>query len=157
MKTPAAHKSLISVQFWCVRSVVMLLLVSVVLILVPAWAEVELQLHKYNTTDQPELVCNDGSPGGFYYRPGNLSDRWIFYLQGGTARCTFDYTLYLVISSIYFRSAYKDEAGGRLVLGLSLLSDEDPAILRYQAGPGVLPPLAHQQALPGRGAPHGGH
>ena len=95
MKTPVAHKSLISVQFWYVSSVVMLLRVLLVLV-VPAWAEVELQLHKYNTTNQPELVCNDGSPGGFYYRPGILSDRWIFYLQGGLARCTFYYYVHIL-------------------------------------------------------------
>merc|ERR1719348_1688028 len=33
-----------------------------------------------------DLQCNDGSPGGFYYRPSTDTageNKWIFYLQGG--------------------------------------------------------------------------
>jgi Pectinacetylesterase len=28
-------------------------------------------------------VCNDGSPGAFYFNPGTDSNLWIVYLEGG--------------------------------------------------------------------------
>ena len=40
------------------------------------------------TTDFPEAICNDGSPGVFYVRPGVGADaeKWIVHTQGG-GRC----------------------------------------------------------------------
>ena len=51
-------------------------------------AEVRLELRLYDplATLDPLLVCNDGSPGGYYYREATTredSDKWIFYLEGG--------------------------------------------------------------------------
>ena len=51
-----------------------------------AEAEVSLQLRLYNLTSDPLLTCNDGTPGGYYYREATdpqYDDRWIFYLEGG--------------------------------------------------------------------------
>jgi hypothetical protein len=41
----------------------------------------------------PSAKCMDGTPGGFYLRPGSQSSKWILTLQGGgecvtKARCT---------------------------------------------------------------------
>eukprot|EP01104_Vermistella_antarctica_P010940 TRINITY_DN2976_c0_g1_i1.p1 TRINITY_DN2976_c0_g1~~TRINITY_DN2976_c0_g1_i1.p1 ORF type:complete len:479 (+),score=57.30 TRINITY_DN2976_c0_g1_i1:199-1437(+) len=41
------------------------------------------KLIKLDTTTFPDAVCNDGSPGAFYFRPGSNSSRWIIHLQGG--------------------------------------------------------------------------
>ena len=52
----------------------------------PALARVTLDLHWYSDHQAEKLQCNDGSPGGFYYRPSTAEegeDRWIFYLEGG--------------------------------------------------------------------------
>ena len=51
-------------------------------------AEVRLELRLYDplATLDPLLVCNDGSPGGYYYREATTredGDKWIFYLEGG--------------------------------------------------------------------------
>ena len=51
-------------------------------------AEVRLELRLYDPLDtlDPLLVCNDGSPGGYYYREATTredGDKWIFYLEGG--------------------------------------------------------------------------
>ena len=53
-----------------------------------AAAEVRLELRLYDPLDtlDPLLVCNDGSPGGYYYREATTQedgDKWIFYLEGG--------------------------------------------------------------------------
>ena len=53
-----------------------------------AAAEVRLELRLYDplATLDPLLVCNDGSPGGYYYREATTredGDKWIFYLEGG--------------------------------------------------------------------------
>ena len=47
---------------------------------------VTLTKHLYNLEADPLLLCNDGSPGGYYYREAvseEHSDKWIFYLEGG--------------------------------------------------------------------------
>lgn len=44
-------------------------------------------LHKV-TLDDPEAVCNDGTPAVMYVRPssgGANADSWVFYLQGGSS------------------------------------------------------------------------
>ncbi|MCB9701305.1 MAG: hypothetical protein H6711_05395 [Myxococcales bacterium] len=38
-----------------------------------------LELHEL---DDPQAICNDGTPAGYYYRPGK-SSRWLIYLEGG--------------------------------------------------------------------------
>lgn len=43
--------------------------------------------------DDPDAVCNDGTPAVMYVRPstgGANADRWVFYLQGGSACGTFE-------------------------------------------------------------------
>ena len=48
--------------------------------------DVTLNLHLYDLTRDPLLQCNDGSPGGYYYREAVTEedgDKWIFFLQGG--------------------------------------------------------------------------
>ena len=41
--------------------------------------------------DYPEAVCNDGTPGGYYWSKGTDPSLWVVYLQGGAclvaARC----------------------------------------------------------------------
>lgn len=39
-------------------------------------------LYKFNNTASSLAVCNDGSPAGFYLRPGSKS-AWLVHLQGG--------------------------------------------------------------------------
>ena len=49
-------------------------------------ANVSLELHLYEVEQDPHLVCNDGSPAGYYLRPATTSsgeNLWIFYLEGG--------------------------------------------------------------------------
>jgi hypothetical protein len=33
--------------------------------------------------DYPQAVCNDGSPGGYYWSQGSDPSLWVVYLQGG--------------------------------------------------------------------------
>ena len=43
-----------------------------------------LELELYDLSSDPLLACNDGTPGGFYYRAATSAeyeDRWIFYLE----------------------------------------------------------------------------
>jgi len=50
---------------------------------------VSLELHLYTDAEANKLLCNDGSPAGYYIRPApedadqRAKDRWIFYLEGG--------------------------------------------------------------------------
>ena len=50
---------------------------------------VTLDLHFYPSAQENSLVCNDGTPGGYYFRPASQDaeeesrDKWIFHLQGG--------------------------------------------------------------------------
>jgi len=49
-------------------------------------ASVTLDLVFYDSASENSLVCNDGTPGGYYFRPAvgeEAQDKWIFYLQGG--------------------------------------------------------------------------
>jgi len=49
-------------------------------------SSVSLDLHWYENFAEEKLQCNDGSAGGFYYRPSTDiagENKWIFYLQGG--------------------------------------------------------------------------
>lgn len=51
-----------------------------------ARAEVNLTRHFYDRTEDPLLLCNDGSTGGYYIREATSehhTDKWIFYLEGG--------------------------------------------------------------------------
>merc|ERR1719239_1421382 len=51
-----------------------------------ATSSVSLDLQWYENYEEEKLQCNDGSPGGFYYRPSTDTageNKWIFYLQGG--------------------------------------------------------------------------
>ena len=34
----------------------------------------------------PEAVCNDGTPGGYYWSKGTDPSLWVVYLQGGARR-----------------------------------------------------------------------
>ena len=46
--------------------------------------EATLELQLYDLTEDPLLACNDGTPGGFYYRAATSPEfdhRWIFYLE----------------------------------------------------------------------------
>ena len=46
--------------------------------------EATLELELYDLAEDPLLACNDGTPGGFYYRPATSAQydhRWIFYLE----------------------------------------------------------------------------
>ena len=46
--------------------------------------EATLELELYDLAEDPLLACNDGTPGGFYYRPATspqYESRWIFYLE----------------------------------------------------------------------------
>lgn len=56
------------------------------LLLSPAISSVTLTKQLYDLDADPLLRCNDGSPGGYYYREAvteQHSDKWIFYLEGG--------------------------------------------------------------------------
>merc|ERR1719369_217538 len=52
-------------------------------------SNISLELHLYEDAEENKLVCNDGSPAGYYLRPApedaedSARDRWIFYLEGG--------------------------------------------------------------------------
>jgi len=49
-------------------------------------SKVDLQLHLFELSIYPQLRCNDGSAGGYYYREARTeedNDKWIFYLEGG--------------------------------------------------------------------------
>ena len=52
-------------------------------------SNVSLDLHLYQDAEEQQLLCNDGSPAGYYFRPAPedaedaAKDRWIFYLEGG--------------------------------------------------------------------------
>ena len=37
----------------------------------------------YDAIRYPNARCLDGSPGGFYYKPGRNKNRWLFLLEGG--------------------------------------------------------------------------
>lgn len=37
----------------------------------------------FSSAQEKELLCNDGSPGGYYSRLQANSDFWIFHQQGG--------------------------------------------------------------------------
>ena len=46
-------------------------------------SSVSLSLVLYDSVADDKLVCNDGTPGGYYIREVDTSDQWIFYLEGG--------------------------------------------------------------------------
>jgi len=46
-------------------------------------SSVSLSLVLYDSVDDSNLVCNDGTPGGYYIREVDTSDQWVFYLEGG--------------------------------------------------------------------------
>ena len=51
-----------------------------------ATTSVRLDLVFHTAAQENSLVCNDGSPGGYYFRPAAeeaAQDKWIFYLEGG--------------------------------------------------------------------------
>lgn len=35
----------------------------------------------------PDAICNDGTPAGYYFRQGLTKDKWIFYLEDQTGWC----------------------------------------------------------------------
>ena len=52
-------------------------------------SNISLELHLYEDAEENKLLCNDGSPAGYYLRPAPedaediARNRWIFYLEGG--------------------------------------------------------------------------
>jgi len=42
-----------------------------------------LTLQPWLTTYDQDAVCNDGSPAGYYFKPGSDSKQWLVYLEGG--------------------------------------------------------------------------
>ena len=44
---------------------------------------VVLDLFQHENAEEKSLLCNDGTPGGFYAKFNENSDLWIFYQEGG--------------------------------------------------------------------------
>ena len=81
-----------------------------------------LDLYHHENAEERSLLCNDGTPGGYYAKFNDNSDLWIFYQQGG--------------GWCYDESTCKERITDHLAIGLhpKLISSKNWPTMKYLRG-----------------------